>query len=141
MGHDATKVLLGCVQSSVREVFSRAGLIAAGKNVRLKSDGTITTAAADGAALGISLGTSMSDISQTAICTKGLRVPLICTSGYNPVIGSQVNIDDVTGHAKAAGGGVTAMNAVYGSRELTAIDEVGTTNALKCALIDYPGGL
>ena len=141
MSHDATKVQLGTTRSNVKEVISKAGAISAGKLVHLKSDDTITVASADGAALGISLGTSMSDISQTAIATKGLGVPILCTAQFNPVIGTQVNISDTTGLAIAAGGGATAYNAVYMTRQLTAIDEVGTTNALYCAFIDFPGGL
>lgn len=139
MGHDATKVLLGSTQSSVKEVDNRAGVIAAGLIVRLKSDGTIVVTAADGNALGISLGRSLSNTSRTAIARKGLRIPVQLTDAFTPTVGAQVNISDTTGKAIASGAGATAMNAVYATSTLTGIDEDGSE--VNVALIDFPGGL
>lgn len=137
--HDATKVLLGATQSSLKHVDNYAGAIDAGKIVRLKSDGTISIALADGNALGISLGKSLSDTSRTAVCRAGLRVPVLLTAAFTPVVGAQVNISDTTGIAIAAGAGATAMNAIYVSGVLTGVLEDGTT--ANVALIDFQGGL
>ncbi len=145
MGQDSTKVLMGTVVSSNKSIDNRPGVIPAGKIVRLKSDDTISIAAADGAPLGISCGRSLSDTSRTAIVRKGVGVPILLTAAFDPVIGAQVCIDDVTGIAKAAGSGVTGMNAVYAGGRLGGtgvnggIDEDG--NAVGAALIDFPGGL
>lgn len=142
MPHDDQAVLLGSTQSSYKVVDNMAGEIAAGTVVRLKSDGTISIAAADGNAIGISLGKDMSDIARTAIVRKGTRVPVLLTAAFNPVVGAQVNIDDVTGIAKAAGAGVTAVNAVYATGRLTTggVNEAGTAG-VGVALIDFAGGL
>lgn len=137
--HDATKVLLGNTESSFKVVDNRAGAIDAGKIVRLKSDDTISIAAADGAPLGISLGKSLSNTSRTAIVRKGTRVPILLTAAFDPTIGAQVHVSDTTGIAAASGGGATGMNAVYASGRLTGIDESGAE--VGCALIDMPGGL
>lgn len=139
MGHDASKVLLGSTKSSAKEVDNRKGVIAAGLAVRLKSDDTIVVTAADGNLLGISLGRSLSDTSRTAICRKGLAVPVLLTDAFTPTIGAQVNISDTTGKAAASGGGATAVNAVYASGVLTGVDEDGAS--VNVALIDFPGGL
>ncbi len=139
--HSPTKVLMGATRSNIKEVDNRPGSIAAGLAVRLKSDDTITTAAADGALLGISLGRSLSDTGRTAIARKGLSVPIQLTSGFSPAIGDQVEIDDVTGKAKATGAGVTAVNATYVSEKLTMVDEDGNETADAVAYIDFQGGL
>ena len=141
MGHDATKILLGSSQSTAKEVDNRAGVIAAGLAVRLKSDGTISTAKADGGLLGISAGKSLSDTSRTAIFRSGLRVPVLLKSGFTtPALGGQVAIDDVSGEAIAyTGTGDTYVNAVYVSGVLTGVKEDGTE--ANCALIDFQGGL
>ncbi len=142
MAHDSDVVVMGTGQSSVKEVDNRAGVIAAGLAVRLKSDETITTALADGSLLGISLGRSLSDTSRTAIARKALRVPVVLTNGFTPVIGAQVAISDTTGKALAyTGSGDSYVNAVYVSSTLTGIDEDGAELADGCALIDFPGGL
>ena len=139
MAHDSTKVLMGQSRSSVKEIDNRAGSIAAGLAVRLKSDDTISIALADGNLLGISMGRSLSDTSRTAICRKGLKVPIQLTAAFTPTVGAQVNISDTTGKAIAAGAGATACNATYVSAGLTGIDEDG--NSVDVALIDFPGGL
>ena len=139
MGHDATKVLMGATQSTLKHITNAKGSIAAGLIVRQKSDGTISIAAADGQALGISVGKELSDISRTAICRSGLAVPILLTSAFTPTLGAQVHISDSTGKAGAAGAGFTGMNAVYASSTLTGVLEDGTT--ANVALIDFPGGL
>jgi hypothetical protein len=137
--HDSTKVLLGQTQSSFKNVDSLAGAIPAGKIVRLHDDSTLSIAAADGAALGISLGRSLSDTSFTAICRKGTRVPVLLTAAFTPTIGAQVAIHDTTGIAATKDGSSTYVNAVYVSGVLTGIDEDG--EEADVALIDFPGGL
>ncbi len=137
--HDPTKVLMGQTASSVQESDNRAGVIEAGLCVRLKSDDTITTALADGSLLGVSMGRSLSATSRTAICRKGLRVPVKLASGFTAVVGDQVAFDDVTGESDTAGAGVTACNAIFVTANLTGIDEDGAD--VDCALVDFPGGL
>jgi hypothetical protein len=135
----SAKVLLGQTNSSMKDVDNKAGSIAAGLIVRLKSDGTISIAAADGGALGISLGKDLSDAGYTAIVRKGLGVPVLLTAALEPTKGAQVNISDTTGKAAASGAGATAVNAYYASGVLTGILEDGTEADI--ALIDFPGGL
>jgi hypothetical protein len=139
MSHDASKVLLGATRSSFKVVDNRAGSIAAGMIVRLKSDDTISIALADGNPLGISLGKDLSDISRTAICRKGKAVPVLLTDAFTPTKGAQVNFSDTTGLAIASGAGATAVNAIYVTGVITGIKEDGTT--ANVALIDFPGGL
>lgn len=142
MAHSASKVLMGMTRSSYRHATSRKGEIAAGTIVRLKSDQTISVAAADGSALGISLGKDLSNAGYTAIVRSGLEVPILLTAGFTPTIGAQVHISDTTGLAIASGAGATGMNATYVSGKLTAIKEDGTEESTNgCALIDMPGGL
>lgn len=139
MAHDAGKVVMGSTKSSYRHADSKKGNIAAGTIVRLASTGAISIAKADGAPLGISLGKDLSDAGFTSICRSGLEVPVLLTDAFNPVAGTQVSIDDVTGLAKAAGTGVTGTAATYASGRLVGIAEDGTEVGV--ALIDMPGGL
>lgn len=142
MAHSASKVLMGMTRSSFRKATPRAGSIEAGKIVRLKSDGTISLLAADGAPLGVSLGKDLSNAGYTSIVRAGLEVPILLTAAFTPTIGAQVHISDTTGLAVAAGAGATGMNATYVSGKLTAIKEDGTEESTNgCALIDMPGGL
>jgi len=137
--HDATKVVLGSTKSSFRVVENHVGNIPAGKVVRLKSDDTISIAAADGSALGISLGKDLSDIGYTSFCREGSAVPILLTAAFTPTIGAQVAIHDTTGIAATKDGSSTYVNATYASAVLTGILEDGTE--ANVALIDFPGGL
>lgn len=141
MGHDASKVIMGNVTSTFKNIDNKAGVIEAGLIVRLKSDDSISIAAADGSPLGISCGKSLSDTSRTAIVRKGSQVPILLTAAFTPVIGAQVHISDTTGKAGTAGAGFTGMNATYVSGALTAVKEDGSEVASGAALIDMPGGL
>lgn len=141
MGHNAGKVLMGMTRSSFRKAEPRKGSIAAGTIVRLKSDGTISVAKADGQALGISLGKDLSNIGYTSIVKAGTEVPVALTAAFTPTVGSQVHISDTTGLAVASGAGATGINAVYVSGKLTRINEDGTETADGVALIDMPGGV
>lgn len=145
MSYQSTKVQLGTTNSSFKTVDNVPGVIAAGKVAHAKSDGTYTLAIADGVAVGVSLGRSLSDTSRSAICRRGTGVPILLTTGLDPVIGAQVNISDTTGIAAASGGGATAVNAVYASGRVggtgvnNGLDEDGA--AVGVAYIDFPGGL
>lgn len=139
--HNASKVLMGQIGSNIKEIDNRAGdpaTFLAGLCVHLKSDDTLSLASADGSKLGISLGRSMSDTKRTAICRKGVRVPIQVTNGFSPTIGAQVQISTTTGKAVSSG---TAVNAVYVATGLTGVDEDGSDIADPVALIDFPGGL
>lgn len=139
MAHDASKVVLGASRSSFKIVDNKKGTIDAGLAVRLKSDGTISVAKADGQLQGISFGKHLSNIAVTNICRAGLQVPVLLTSGFTPTLGAQVHINDTTGAADASGAGKTGVNATYASGVLTGIKEDGTT--ANVALIDFQGGL
>lgn len=142
MGHNPNQTLMGNVGSSAKEITNRKGSIEAGLAVRLKSDGTITTAKADGELLGISVGQDLSFTDKTAICRKGLRVPVKLATSFNPVIGAQVHLSDTTGEAMASGAGATGVNATYVSGRLSAGGlKEGTLEAVGAALVDFPGGL
>ncbi len=140
--HNPNKVLMGTTQSNIKEVDNRKGTIAAGLAVRLKSDATIVVTKADGQLLGISLGGDLSDAGHTAICRKGLRVPLQLTAAFSPVVGAVVGINDTTGKGGTVTTGTTAVNAVYATGKLTTggLAEDGVT-LVDVALIDFPGGL
>lgn len=135
--HDATKVQMGTTRSSSREVDNRKGTISAGLAVRLNADGSITNASGSNSIIGVSLGKDLSDAGRTAICRKGLGVPL--RVNFTPTVGAQVHIADATGMGAASGAGATGVNAVYVSGVLTGVMEDGTTEDV--ALIDMPGGL
>jgi hypothetical protein len=133
--------MLGNVDTNIKEVINRSGdpaTFLAGLCVHQKSDGTLSLAVADGSKIGISMGRSLSDTLRTAICVKGLRVPIRLTNSFTPTVGAQVQISATTGKAVSSG---TAVNAHYVTGVLTCIDEDGNTVADGCALIDMPGGL
>ncbi len=141
MSHNPNIVLLGTTRGNIKEIGNRKGEIAAGLAVRLKSDGTLSTASADGGLLGISVGKDLSDIGYTAMAYKGVGIPIQLTAAFTPTLGAAVGIDNVTGKAKAAGAGVTTVNAVYSTLLSDgALAEDGVTTVL-AALIDFPGGL
>lgn len=145
MSYQSDKVLLGSTQSTFKTVENVPGSISAGKVIHSKADGTFTVAAADGAAIGVSVGRSLSDIARTSVVKRGTRVPLRITDGFDPVIGTQVFISDTTGLGIATGAGATGVNAVYsGGREggtgvNNGLDEDGSYVGV--AYIDMPGGL
>lgn len=145
MSYDSDKIQLGATKSSFKTVDNVKGSLAAGTLVRSKSDGTYTNAAADGAAIGVSLGKDLSDIGRTAVVRRGTGVPIKLTAEFDPTLGTQVNVSDTTGLAIASGAGATAINATYatgrvgGTGQNKGIDEDG--NAVGVALIDFPGGV
>lgn len=142
--HNASKVQMGTTQSNVRDVSNHVGAIPAGKVVRLKSDDTLSLAKSDGSILGVSLGRDQSSLTQThtAICRKGLKVPILLTAEFEPTLGEQVAVSDTTGLACAyTGSGDSYVNAFYSSEALEALDENGAAIEDGAAYIDFPGGL
>jgi hypothetical protein len=79
--HDASKVLMGGVKSSNRQVTrfdANPATFVAGLAARLKSDNTLSLAKADGRWLGVTLGKNLSDITAgVPVCHKGLGVPVL----------------------------------------------------------------
>lgn len=139
MSHDASKVLMGQTRSNIKEVDNYAGdpaTFEAGLCVHLKSDGALSLASADGSKLGVSLGRDLSNTQRTAVCRKGLGVPVQVTAAFSPTLGAQVQFSTTTGKVVSSG---TAVNAHYSAVGLTGVDEAG--NEIDIALIDYPGGL
>ena len=141
MSHSATTVYMGNIGSNIKQVDNWAAdpaTFKAGLCGHLKSDGTVSLAAADGSKIGISLGKSLSDTNRVPFARKGLRVPILLTNSFTPTVGAQVQISTTTGKAVSSG---TAVNAVYRTSTLTAYDEDGVVIADGAALIDFPGGL
>lgn len=141
MTHSSSVIQMGSTRSKIKEVINVAGdpaTLLAGLCCHQKSDGTVTLAAADGSKIGISLGRSQSSTKRTAICTKGLEVPVLLANGFTPVVGAQVQISTTTGKAVSSG---TAVNAYYTTAVLTAYDEDGSAISDGAALINFPGGL
>ncbi len=134
MAHDASKVVLGATQSAFKEVTSHAGTILAGLVV-VQGASAISSTLSDGTLMGVSLGSSLSDMAYSSVCRRGALVPILIDS-FTPTIGAQVQVHATSGIAVASG---TAVNAYYASAVLTAIKEDGTE--ANCALIDFPGGL
>lgn len=81
MSHDATKVLLGSTQSSMKKgVISFASdpaTFLAGLAVRRNSSDLLSVTKADGMWAGVSLGKTLSDSLRTQVLPKGLRVPIL----------------------------------------------------------------
>ncbi len=81
MAQDATRVLLGTVNTSSKEVTEHVGSPAtylAGLAVRLKTGSVLSLAKADGRWLGVSLGKGLSDSLKTVgIARDGLGVPVL----------------------------------------------------------------
>lgn len=138
--HNAGQVLMGSTNSSMRVALSRKGNIAAGLVARLKSDGSLSLAKADGSIVGVSLGGDLSNAGFTSFCEAGEEVPVQLASGFTPTKGAQVHISDTTGLAGPSGAGYTAVNAYYESAKLVGVPGIGTVN-VDAALISFVGGL
>lgn len=135
----SSSIYFGSTGSNFREVTSHLGEVAAGLAVYLHADGSIDTTAASGVLIGISLGKDLSDTGYTAVCRRGVKVPIKLENGFtNPALGVAVQISTTTGMAKASG---TTVNAVYSGEKVSAYEEAGTAYADGGAYIDFPGGL
>lgn len=87
--HDATKAVLGTVRSSKKVVDKYSNDPAnfpAGVVVCLDDAGDLSLDIADGSRIGVSLGKSLSDTEKTAVCKKGLEVPVKVKNHYLRVI-------------------------------------------------------
>ncbi len=136
--HSST-IYFGSTGSNFREVTNHLGDVAAGLAVYQHADGSIDSTAASGVLIGISLGKSLSDTSRTAVCRRGVKVPIKLESGWtSPAIGVAVQISTTNGQAKASG---TAVNAMYSGEKVSALEEDGSAWAPGGAYIDFPGGL
>ncbi len=150
MSHNSLRVLMGSTGSSVKEVtnYPGAATLEAGLVAHAKSDGTVTKAKSDGSPVGVSLGNDLSGGTRTAVCRKGLRVPIKLKTGFNPTIGAIVEIDDAEGYA-TGDGSKTAVNAIFVSGRLDTTTKggiaegatSGETGTIGVAIIDFPGGL
>jgi hypothetical protein len=81
MAHDASKVLLGTITSSIRDVTNESGdptTFVAGLAVRRADDGALQLEDDSTAVLiGVSVGSSLSgDVGKTAVCRAGEGVPI-----------------------------------------------------------------
>lgn len=150
---DASKILLGTIQSSYREgvtsyAVSDTADFPAGTIVRLDSNGDLSVTKADGQLLGVSLGIDMADTNRIVVLKAGLRVPVLLTDlgtdDYSQaVIGQYVWADDVTGKAQDVHDGTAVFSvvtsAIYVSGQMTGVNELGADVVV--ALVDMPGGL
>jgi len=139
--HNANLIQMGSTRSNVREVDnnpSDPATFKAGLFVNLASTGLLTLTRSAGSALGVSLGRSLSNTKKTAVCRKGLGVPVLLDNGFEPTIGAQVQVHATSGLAVASG---TGVNAVYASGKMSAQDEDGVAIADGAAYIDFQGGL
>lgn len=139
MNHDATKIILGTTDSSDKTVTAREGAIAAGLGARLKNDGSLSVAKADGSLLGVSLGEDLSDAKYCSIIHRGLAVPVLLASGVTPVLGGQAAVNDTTGEFGPVDTGYTGVNAKFVKIGMKGIKADGTE--VDVALIDMEGGL
>lgn len=137
MAHDPAVVQMGTTRSSSREVDNREGTILPGIAARLKTDGTLSAAAADGNLLGVSVGKDLSNAGRTAVVRKGLQVPVRLAAGATPTVGGAAFVNAVGEFATAG----TAVNAIYVSEAMNLREEDGTIVVGGAALIDMPGGL
>lgn len=141
MPHNVSKHLMGAVKSSFRVVDNVAGSLAAGLVVCSKSDGTFTTASADGATIGVSLGSGLAGNARMAICREGMGVPVQVGSG-TPVVGAQVAVSNTTGKTvNYTGSGDRYVNAFYSSAKITNGGILEDGSLCDIAFIDFPGGL
>ncbi len=79
MGQDATKVLLGQVPHSAKEIStfdSDPASFLAGCAVSLGSDGGLSLLKSAGMRIGVSMGRSLSDHKKTGVCRIGESVPM-----------------------------------------------------------------
>ncbi len=85
MSHDASKVVFGVPNSSDRVIAdfdADPASFPAGTVVRLKSDNTLSTVAADGAFFGVSAGVSLSNTKKLSVIKSGNKVPVLLQKIY-----------------------------------------------------------
>lgn len=139
MAHDATKVVMGGTVSSIKDVRSAKGTVAAGLVCHKKADGTIEGAQTSGVLCGVSMGKDLSNAGYSSYVERGNGVPCLLTAAFSPSQGDGVWYDPTTGKLAASGSATTQLSAVYASATLTGILEDGTT--ANAALIDFNSSL
>lgn len=136
MAHDATKVVLGGTVSSIKDVRSAKGVVAAGMICSKKADGTLESPATTGKLCGVSLGKDLSNAGFSSYCERGNGVPVLLKAAFTPTQGGDVWYEPATGLCAASSGSAVQLNAVYASGLLTGIKEDGTTTT-QAATIDF----
>lgn len=132
------KIQIGTSKSTFKKTESIKGTLAIGTCAYLKNDNTISNAKADGAFLGVVIG---SKNGYNDIVRIGSKIPVKLTAAFEPAIGGQVAISDTTGIAIAyTGSGNSYINALYRTEEMDALNEDGTASDNKFAYIDLDGG-
>lgn len=127
MSHDASKVVFGVCDSSDRTLVdfdADPASFPAGTVVRLKSDNTLSTVAADGAFFGVSAGLSQSATKKLSVIKSGNRVPVILNkiaatgtitiTSYANLVASgddAINVAGTTFTAKASPSGLVQFAA------------------------------
>jgi hypothetical protein len=128
MGHDASKILFGSTQSSVKEVTCERGdpaTFKAGLAVRKATTGALQLADdATAVLIGVSLGPDLSDTKTTAVCRTGNFVPIVILNDA-----ASVKIGDITFTAKtfgALGNSITITLADTETGNVADVDVDGT---------------
>lgn len=144
--HDVSKVQMGSTLSSIKDVRSAKGTVAAGLVVhRSPTQPLLATIGSDGVIAGVSLGKDMSNAGHTAFAERGNGVPIQLGTGYTPAMGDDVWYDNTSGKAVASNGSVevVALNAkfsfVSGNCKKTGLQEDGTS--VDVAYIDFNANL
>jgi hypothetical protein len=146
MSHDASKVAFGVPDSSDRVIVdfdADPASFPSGTVVRLKSDGTLSTAVADGAFFGVSMGKSQSETKRLSVCKSGNRVPMllnkIAATG-TITITSFANLINAGDDAIVIGGETfTAKASPSGANQfLAATSNAATRDALLAKIQAHP---
>jgi hypothetical protein len=143
MSHDSTKIRMGTVLRGKPEITTEyPGTSVPGQAWRLKSDGTLSKAVADGELMGIDGGVDMGYAGKIALIRRGYGVPVKLKAEETLAKGDVLGIDDVTGEAAAVTTGVSASNAVVvvgSAAGMKGILDDGTE--IDVVLVDMEGGL
>lgn len=141
--HDPTKVMLGASLCPAHEeaVESVPGNIAAGLVVRQNtSTGAYqVTNVTGGPILGVSRGRSLGGAGTFSLVRRASSA-VIQIGAHEPVVGTQVHVDNTTGVAAASGGSATATAAVYKKILIGGGVNEATGEAVNVAIIDLTSG-
>ncbi len=123
MGHDASLILLGSTQSSVKEVTCETGdpaTFKAGLAVRKATTGALQIADDSVAVLiGVSLGPDLADTKKTSVARTGNFVPIVILNDA-----ASVKIEDITFTAKLFGALGNAITITISDTETGNVAEV-----------------
>ncbi len=135
MAHDATKVVLGGSRSSIKDVRSASGSVAAGTVCHKLSTGALEGAQTTGVLAGVSLGKDLSNAGYTSYVERGNAIPVLTKSGFTPTQGGTVWYEPATGLCAASSGSAVQLNAVYAAGLLTGLTEAG--GSASASIIDF----